>query len=190
MVKFRPHKGSLSEAMGKEIEFESIEEMLAYIVDDWRNWNGKDVFEIGDLSLSEDKGKDTRIYWKETRYICTKRMGEEMYDIPQCIGMCSIEEDKQNGRNFLAWKSEEEILFEKLVDQEVNRRRANLDTHMGIGYLRRDIEEELKKEIFLNSGKIMKKSVSRRQISKWQRKVKFEMLGNEIDFQMQKYNVS
>ena len=92
MVKYRPHKGSLSESMGKEMEFKSIEEMFIHIVDDWGNWNGENVFEIGDLSLSEDKGKDERINWKETRYVCTKRMGEEVYNIPQCIGICSIEE--------------------------------------------------------------------------------------------------
>lgn len=91
MVKYRPHKGNIGEAVENTVEFESVEEMLSCIVKDWKNWSGKTVFEIGDLSLSEDKGKDERINWKETRYICTKRIGEEVYNIPQCIGMCSIE---------------------------------------------------------------------------------------------------
>lgn len=40
-------------------------------------------------------------------------------------------------------ESEEEILFEKLVDKEVNRRRGNLDTHMADRCLRKEIEEDL-----------------------------------------------
>lgn len=92
MVKYRPHKGNLGEAIEKTIEFKSIEEMFSHIVKEWENWNGKTVFEICDLSLSEDLGKDKRTDWKETRHVCTKRIGEDIYTIPQCIGMCSIEE--------------------------------------------------------------------------------------------------
>lgn len=89
MVKYRPHRGSLSDAMKEEKQFESIEEMFKYIQEDWNN--ELEVFTISDLSLSEDKGKDERINWRETRHICVRRMGEEVYNTPQCIGMCSIE---------------------------------------------------------------------------------------------------
>lgn len=90
MIKYRPHRGDLSEAMKEEKEFNSVEEMFKYIVEDWNK--NLEIFKISDLSLSEDKGKDERIDWKETRYICTKRIGEEAYNTPQCIGMCSIEQ--------------------------------------------------------------------------------------------------
>lgn len=92
MVKYRPHKGSIGESMGETIEFSNIEEMFAYIADEWASWSGKNVFEIGDLSLSENLGKDERVNWKETRHVCTKRIGEEIYPTPQCIGICSIED--------------------------------------------------------------------------------------------------
>ena len=89
MIKYRPHKGNLSDAMKEEKHFGTIEEMFSYIVEEW---NKKlDAFGINDLILGEDKGKDERIGWKETRYICTKRIGKDVYSIPQCIGMCSIE---------------------------------------------------------------------------------------------------
>ena len=45
-----------------------------------------------DLSISEDPRKDNRVDWKETRYVYTKRIGNEVYDTPQCIRMCSIED--------------------------------------------------------------------------------------------------
>lgn len=87
MIKFRPHRGGLAESMREMKIFDSKEDMFNAIV---TNWNGFISYE--DLSVSEDYGKDSRIDWKETRYVCTKRMGNELYNIPQCIGMCSIED--------------------------------------------------------------------------------------------------
>lgn len=48
-------------------------------------------FNVGDLTITCDEGKDERINWKEGRYVCTRRMREKIFDTPQCIGMCSIE---------------------------------------------------------------------------------------------------
>ena len=87
MIKFRPHRDGLSEAMNEMEIFDSKEDMFNTIV---INWDGFISYE--DLSISEDYGKDNRIDWKETRYVCTKRIGNETYDMPQCIGMCSIED--------------------------------------------------------------------------------------------------
>lgn len=60
MVKYRPRKGSLEEAIKKTVEFSSVEDMFSNIVKEWADWNGKIVFKIGDLSLSENFGKDER----------------------------------------------------------------------------------------------------------------------------------
>ena len=90
MVMYRPHRGSLNDAMAEMRSFDSIEEMFHYIVEEWKVWG--DPFSIGDLVLTYDYGKDERIDWKECRYVCTRRMGEEKFRTPQCIGMCSIEE--------------------------------------------------------------------------------------------------
>ena len=86
MIKYRPHRGTLVEAMMHEREFETVDEMYSYISNDWNGWISPE-----DLSISENMGKDSRIDWKETRYVCTRRIGNEVYDVPQCIGMCSIE---------------------------------------------------------------------------------------------------
>lgn len=53
-----------------------------------------------------------------------------------------------------AWKSEEEIYFDEIVDEEVNKRRGILDTQADSCY-RKEVERELKKKIFLNSGRIL-----------------------------------
>lgn len=87
MIKFRPHRGGLSASMSEMKTFDSKEEMFNTIVEDW---NGAISYE--DLSITKNIGKDKRIDWKETRHVCTKRIGNEAYNIPQCIGMCSLED--------------------------------------------------------------------------------------------------
>lgn len=93
-IKCRPHRGSLEESMALQKEFKSIEEMFKYIESEsYSSILGIYLYKAGDLSIGESLGKDDRIDWKETRYILTKRCGMVIYDTPQCIGMCSIEEE-------------------------------------------------------------------------------------------------
>lgn len=89
MIKYRPHMGLLSDALAEMKTFETVDEMFEYIASKYSKYLSKE-----DLSISEDYGKDHRIDWKETRHVCTQRFGSEVYAIPQCIGMCSIEEDE------------------------------------------------------------------------------------------------
>lgn len=86
MIKYRPHRGLLADAMAEMQTFSSVDEMFNFIANKYSEYLSKE-----DLSIGEDLGKDQRIDWKETRYVCTKRFGSEEYAIPQCIGMCSIE---------------------------------------------------------------------------------------------------
>lgn len=86
MVKYRPHRGALSDAMAEMKTFDSVEEMFHYIVEER---NG--ALNIGDLTITCDEGSDERIDWKEGRYVCTRRYRQDKFDVPQCIGMCSIE---------------------------------------------------------------------------------------------------
>lgn len=95
MVKYRPHRGALCDAMAEMKIFDSVEDMFHYIVEDWKPYGNP--FDVGDLTITCDEGKDERINWKEGRYVCTRRMREKVFDEPQCIGMCSIE--SQNGDN-------------------------------------------------------------------------------------------
>lgn len=89
MIKYRPHKGMLSKSMKDEMEFDNIDQLYDYLLEYWNYWDK--IFEREDLSITKDFGQDDRINWKELRYVCTKRFGENIYDIPQCIGSCSIE---------------------------------------------------------------------------------------------------
>ena len=90
MIKYRPNRSTLEEAMANAKEFDNLDKMYDYIIADWNNSDVK-LFDKEDLSVSKDLGADRRIGWKETRYVCVKRMGSQIYEHPQCIGMCSIE---------------------------------------------------------------------------------------------------
>lgn len=91
MVRYRPQKSLLSDAMKEAKNFNSIDEMYEYIVREW-NHLPFEVMTINDLSIGEIIGNDDRVDWKNCRYVCTKRIGNEIYKTPQCIGICCIEE--------------------------------------------------------------------------------------------------
>ena len=91
MIKYRPVRSMLGEAMEEEKSFDTSEAMFDYIVKFWQEF-GNDLFSKEDLSIEEKPGKDPRINWKECREVYVKRMGKEIYTTPQCIGYCSFED--------------------------------------------------------------------------------------------------
>jgi hypothetical protein len=91
MIIYRPHRGSLDEAMSEAKAFSNEQEMKEYIVKQWDNY-----FSVDDIVIVDnDIGDDDRINWKNVKHICTKRFGEQdnikLYGCPQCIGWCSTE---------------------------------------------------------------------------------------------------
>ena len=87
MIKYRPHRGGLDEAMKEYKEFFDIAEMLKYIE---QVHDG--MLTTYDIVIGESLGEDFRIGWKSTRYVCTTKYGNEKYSVPQCIGMCDLGE--------------------------------------------------------------------------------------------------
>lgn len=88
MVKYRPNKGILIESTKDEMEFDTIDQMYNYLLEYWNYWDS--MFDRSDLFVTKDYGKDDRSDWEELRYVCTNRFLNK-YDIPKCIGYCSIE---------------------------------------------------------------------------------------------------
>lgn len=85
MIKYRPHRGSLYDSMNAMKTFNTLNDMLNYISDDYNDFISPEDIVIGENDV------DDRIDWKENRYVYTKRIGNINYNIPQCIGMCSFE---------------------------------------------------------------------------------------------------
>lgn len=101
MIIFRPHRGSLSEAMKEAKEFKNIDDMKEYIVKVWHEcWGGeKFLFSTQDIVINdESEVNDERIGWEDSKYVCLKRMGNEdyikKYGKAQCIGMCATKYKK------------------------------------------------------------------------------------------------
>ena len=81
---FRPHRSTLNEAMAEAKVFDTKEEMFNYIVACW-----KGLFDVSDLVIDDEESPDNRIGWLDEHYVCTKRFGDKINDVPQCIGMCA-----------------------------------------------------------------------------------------------------
>lgn len=86
-VLFRNHKGTLSEAMAGLKQFDSIKEMLEWLVQEHRG-----AFKLEELYISY-YCYDSRIDW-ETFIVTTSRYGNEdyikLYNHPQAIGFCTV----------------------------------------------------------------------------------------------------
>lgn len=90
---FRPHRGGLADAMAERKEFETLEEMKQYIVEQHSDERGK-PFGTEDIVTNDDTiCNDVRIGWRDNRYVCIKRYGNKIYEIPQCIGMMATDYD-------------------------------------------------------------------------------------------------
>ena len=89
MIIYRPHRGALVDSMAEAKEFESEEEMKRYIVEESEGIWGKPAFSVDNISIMENSYVDERIGWKDVRYVCVSRYLDEIYDVPQCIGMCA-----------------------------------------------------------------------------------------------------
>lgn len=89
MIKYRPHKRTLQDAMKETKEFNSIKEMKEYMVKDW-NEICENVFGYDDIVINDEEVADNRIGWNKCHMICVKRICNDIYDVPQCIGFCNL----------------------------------------------------------------------------------------------------
>lgn len=88
MIIYRPHRGGLFEALEEAREFNTIEEMKKFIVEQWRGAFSEEDIVLGDKIINDD-----RIGWEDTRHVCIRRLDKEdymkKYGCPQCIGWCA-----------------------------------------------------------------------------------------------------
>lgn len=90
MIKYRPHRSGLAESLAESKEFETIEDMFAYIevsqtnlLDYFKEHKNNLVAKHEQrISISDECHFDERCNWN-TRYICS---------YGNCIGMCDIGE--------------------------------------------------------------------------------------------------
>ncbi len=89
MIKYRPHRSTLEDAMAEARVFSTVDEMFDYIAD--QVWNdGNPIYEKCDLVIDDKVTFDARNGWY-TQKVCAKVILNERYDTPQCIGMCDLD---------------------------------------------------------------------------------------------------
>lgn len=95
MIIYRPHRGGFEESMKLAREFESVEEMKAYIVHEHEDPLIGRAFCSGDIVIEDETINDIRNSWKDTRKVCVNwyfaENFVEEYGSPQCIGHCATE---------------------------------------------------------------------------------------------------
>lgn len=74
--------------MGQSKHFDTTDEMLDYVVSKWNNLGFGELFQKEDLSISKKLNTNTK---KDYRLICTKKMGDKLYEIPRYIAICSMD---------------------------------------------------------------------------------------------------
>lgn len=99
MIIYRQHCGTLDDAMKTIVEFNDINEMKLYIVNQWtESCFGRSPFSVEDVVIKDEPFNDPRTGWHDTRHVCINRFGNQdyikMYTAPQCIGWCATDYDK------------------------------------------------------------------------------------------------
>lgn len=94
MIIYRPNRETLKEAMAESKEFDNEDDMKKYIVEQHEG-----LFDVDDIVFSEYSINDTRIGWKDCRYVCVKRYGNidfmQQYGTAQCICMYATDYPKK-----------------------------------------------------------------------------------------------
>lgn len=94
-ILYRDHRGSIAEAMETIREYCSIEEMKISITANYNKLHREvgfigDAFSAEDISVGDNLGSDDRIGWTNTHYVCIRRLGDEVFEVPQVIGFCTF----------------------------------------------------------------------------------------------------
>jgi hypothetical protein len=88
MIIFRPNRGTLVDSIAEVKEFKNEEEMKSHIAKEFQGY-----ISIDDILIGNEVFEDERIGWKDSRYVLTKRMGDDnyitLYGTPQAIGTCA-----------------------------------------------------------------------------------------------------
>lgn len=95
MIIYRPHRGSLEDAMKEVKTFDNWYQMTHYIANNWNLAIGKKVIDPDNIVMDEKPVNDDRAGWKDVHMVLVTRVGNEnfmeKYGNPQCIGYCTYD---------------------------------------------------------------------------------------------------
>lgn len=95
MIIYRPHRGSLEDAMKEVKTFDNWYQMTHYIANNWNLAIGKKVIDPDNIVMDDKSINDDRAGWKDVHMVLVTRVGNEnfmeKYGNPQCIGYCTYD---------------------------------------------------------------------------------------------------
>ena len=95
MIIYRPHRGSLEDAMKEAEAFNNWYQMTQYIASKWNLAVGQKVISPDDIVMDTEPIDDKRTGWKDVHMVLVTRVGNEnfmeKYGNPQCIGYCTYD---------------------------------------------------------------------------------------------------
>jgi hypothetical protein len=95
MIVYRPHRGSLEDAMKEAKTFLNEWQMKRYVANNWNLAIGRKVLDPEDIIIDSESTDDDRVGWKNVHMVCAARIGNEdyikKYCNPQCIGYCAYD---------------------------------------------------------------------------------------------------
>jgi hypothetical protein len=93
-IVYRPQRSEIRDGMAKLNAFDTIDELLAHVKQEWKSQYPDAKFKIKLKSLN-----DERTGWEYTRYVCMTDNGiDAPYRHPKVVGMCDSDTFKELSR--------------------------------------------------------------------------------------------
>ena len=92
MIRFRPHRASLSLSIKDELLFNSLDDLLQHVFEHWSRvvaYMGGRPFRIDEISIGSGASNLMTGYDHE-HPIYVSRMADDVYPVPMCIGFCDM----------------------------------------------------------------------------------------------------
>ena len=95
MIRFRPHRSTLSASLKDEMLFDSVEEMISYVFDLWC----RTALFIGahhppsrdEIFISEDGRRNPLVGYMEENRVLIPSLSGRMFRVPICVGYIDME---------------------------------------------------------------------------------------------------
>ena len=92
MIRYRPNIQNIKYSLRDEQVFDSVEDMLQYVFENWSRivsyMGARNPFRMDEIIISELGQANTLTGWKDEHMILVKRMKDNIFPLPICIGYC------------------------------------------------------------------------------------------------------
>ena len=95
MIRYRPHRSTISASLKDEQIFDSVEEMLSYVFDAWSRvvlFLGAEIPPSQDeILIGEDGCHNPLVGYVDEHKVFVPRLTDKLHRVPLCIGYIDME---------------------------------------------------------------------------------------------------